>query len=95
VNAGPHFQRLMPSILGAVLDEAQLKRVSMPVLTIHGTRDRNAPLAGGRGWVSALPDARLVALEGAAHAAWADDPVTVFGAIRHFLRGEWPLGSTR
>jgi pimeloyl-ACP methyl ester carboxylesterase len=72
----------------------ELKRVTMPVLTIHGTKDRNAPYDGGREWVQQLPDARLMTVENAAHAAWADDPVTVFGAIRHFLRGEWPLGTT-
>jgi pimeloyl-ACP methyl ester carboxylesterase len=42
-----------------------------------------------------LPDARLFTVENAAHATWADDPVAVYGAIRHFLRGEWPLGSTK
>jgi len=37
----------------------------------------------------------MVKVERAAHAAWADEPVVVFGAIRHFLRGEWPLGSLK
>lgn len=72
-----------------------LKKIAMPVLTIHGVKDRNVPLADGRAWVAALPDARLVTVENAAHAAWVDDPVTVFSAIRHFLRGEWPLGSEK
>ncbi len=71
----------------------ELKNVSMPVLTIHGTKDRNAPYESGREWARQLPDARLVTVENAAHAVWVDDPVTVFGAIRHFLRGDWPLGS--
>ena len=43
----------------------------------------------------ALPDARLVTVKGAAHASWLDDPVTVFSAIRQFLRGEWPLGAEK
>jgi len=33
-------------------------------------------------WAKSLPDARLLR---------ADDPANVFGAIRQFLRGEWPL----
>jgi pimeloyl-ACP methyl ester carboxylesterase len=49
----------------------------------------------GRAWTASLPDARLVTVPGAAHAAWRDDPVTVFGAMRHFVRGEWPLGSVK
>jgi hypothetical protein len=36
-----------------------------------------------------------VTLEGAAHRAWADDPVGVFGSIREFLRGGWPLGAEK
>jgi len=73
----------------------ELKKISMPVLVIHGTKDRNAPYEGGRAWAAALPDARLVTLEGAAHAMWADEPVAVLSAIRHFLRGEWPLAAKK
>lgn len=71
----------------------ELQKVTMPVLTIHGTVDRNAPFESGVAWAKALPNARLLRLENVAHAVWADDPVAVFGAIRHFLRGEWPLES--
>jgi proline iminopeptidase len=85
---------LWPTALQPLTAE-ELKKVAMPVLTIHGTKDRNAPYEGGRAWAAALPDARLVTLEGAAHAMWADDPVAVIASIRHFLRGEWPLGSRR
>ena len=67
----------------------------MPVLTIHGTRDRNAPYGGGREWARRLPDARLVTVPGAAHAVYLEDPVVVWGSIRQFLRGEWPLGAVR
>ena len=87
------FATLWPTIEKASLPEDELKKIAMPVLVIHGDKDRNAPYAGGRAWAAALPDARLVTVPGAAHAMWRDDPVTVFGAIRHFLRGEWPLGS--
>jgi pimeloyl-ACP methyl ester carboxylesterase/ketosteroid isomerase-like protein len=89
------FQHLWPTIQAATLSAAELKKITMPVLTIHGTSDRNAPYAGGRAWAAALPDARLVTVPGAAHALWLDDPVAVFGAIRHFIRGEWPLGSEK
>ena len=94
-NFGRTFQTLWPTVLKATLSDAELAKIRMPVLVIHGTNDRNAHYNGGRAWAAALPDARLVPVAGAAHAAWLDDPVTVFGAIRHFLRGEWPLGSEK
>ena len=92
-NLMPRFGPMMMAINQTQLTDEQLATIKVPVLTIHGTKDRNAPYAGGREWVSSLPDARLVTIPGAAHAMWADDPVTTFGAIRHFIRGEWPLGS--
>jgi proline iminopeptidase len=63
----------------------------IPVLTIHGTQDRNAAYGGGREWVSHLPDARLLTVRGAAHMPWIDAPDVVFPAIEQFLRGAWPL----
>lgn len=95
VNLDRHMEKLFPSITSTELDAASIAKIAMPVLTIHGTRDRNAPYAGGRAWAASLPDARLVTVDGAAHILWYDDPSAVFGAIRQFLRGEWPLGSEK
>jgi pimeloyl-ACP methyl ester carboxylesterase/ketosteroid isomerase-like protein len=88
------FAVLWPTIQKPMSTE-NLAKVTMPVLTIHGTRDRNSPFASGQDWARILPNARLVRVDGAAHAVWADDPVMVFGDLRHFLRGEWPLGSMK
>ncbi|HEV7240365.1 MAG TPA: alpha/beta fold hydrolase [Thermoanaerobaculia bacterium] len=93
VNFAATFETLWPTIEKASLSADELKKITMPVLAIQGDKDRNAPYEGGKAWVAALPNARLVTVPGAAHVAWRDDPVAVFGAIRHFLRGEWPLGS--
>lgn len=92
--------RLMPVLTklmstDRVLAPAEVAKITVPVLTIHGTKDRNAPYENGRAWAAQLPDARLVTIDGAAHAMWIDDPVTTFAAIRAFLRGEWPLGSEK
>jgi len=95
VNFNRTFATLWPTIEKASLSGGELQKIAMPVLVIHGDKDRNAPYAGGRAWAAALPDARLVTVPGAAHSLWRDDPVAVFGAIRHFLRGEWPLGSAK
>lgn len=90
----PHFAKLMAS-LSTDMPAADLAKITMPVLTIHGEKDRNAPYAGGREWALQLPNARLVSVPNAAHAAWADDPVVVFASIRDFLRGGWPLGAEK
>ncbi|MBV9496108.1 MAG: alpha/beta hydrolase, partial [Acidobacteria bacterium] len=74
---------------------ADLAKITMPVLTIHGEKDRNAPNVDGREWARQLPNARFVSVPNAAHAAWADDPVIVFASIRDFLRGGWPLGAEK
>jgi proline iminopeptidase len=68
----------------------QLKKVTMPVLTIHGKKDRNAPYGAGREWAAILPDARLLTLDEAAHAVWADEPKITLAALKTFLDGKWP-----
>jgi len=86
VNVNPHFASLMKSP-PAVLTPEQLQTVTVPVLTIHGRKDRQAAYEGGVEWVKSLPNARLVTIEGAAHAMWLDDPATFGASIRQFLRG--------
>jgi len=95
VNVDKHFKTKFASIQALDVTKDQLKKITVPVLTIHGTKDRNAPYGGGREWALSLPNARLVTVDGAAHQNWADDPVTVFGSIREFLRGNWPLTAER
>ena len=67
----------------------------IPVLTIHGTQDRNAPYGGGREWVAHLPEARLLTVRGAGHMPWLENPGAVFPAIDSFLGGEWPQNAAR
>jgi len=95
VNTDKHFEHLFASINAVDISLADLAKVTMPVLVIHGTKDRNAPYGSGREWAMSLPDARLVTVEGAAHVSWTDDPIAVFGSIREFLRGNWPLGAEK
>jgi proline iminopeptidase len=73
----------------------QVTRLQTPVLTIHGTRDRNAVYGAGREWVYLLPNARLLTVEGAAHQSFAEQPDLVRPAITAFLRGDWPEKAER
>jgi proline iminopeptidase len=66
--------------------------LAAPVLTIHGTRDRNAPYGGGRDWARTFPSGRLITVEGGAHNVWLDEP-SVIADIDRFLRGEWPASA--
>ena len=91
VNFGRHIQfHFVGSVMRLDIPWTTFAKVAMPVLTIHGTRDRNAPYGGGREWVSHLPVARLLTVPNAAHMPWIDQPALVFGAIEQFLRGDWP-----
>lgn len=60
-----------------------------PVLVVHGTADRSAAYEGGKAWARRLPNARLLTVEGAAHAPWIERPAVV-AAIAEFLDGAWP-----
>lgn len=95
VNLEKQWQGRMPEMEKLDLPLDQLRRVTQPVLTIHGTKDRNAPYGAGREWASTLPNARLVTVPGAAHQSWADDPALVFGSIEEFLEGRWPSRAER
>jgi len=83
-------ENILPSILRLSLPAEEVRKVKSPVLTIHGTRDRQAPYGGGREWALMLPNARLVAVENAAHVPWIEAPEKVFGCIETFLKGAWP-----
>lgn len=82
-----------PSLRAAAPTDAQLARVTCPVLVVHGTADRSAPYDGGRAWARRLPNARLLTVEGAAHAPWIERPGVVLDAVATFLNGRWPAAA--
>jgi pimeloyl-ACP methyl ester carboxylesterase len=67
--------------------------VTHPVLTVHGTLDRNAPYGAGREWAERLPNARLLTVKNAAHQVFAEYPEIFLPAVRTFLKGGWPKGA--
>jgi pimeloyl-ACP methyl ester carboxylesterase len=96
VNFGRHIRfQFVGSIVPLDIPWETFSRITVPVLTIHGTRDRNAPYGSGREWASRLPNARLLTVPGAGHVAWIDKPALVFGAMETFLKGEWPPEAER
>jgi proline iminopeptidase len=73
---------------------SELRRVNAPALVIHGSADV-LPAAGGREWAAALPNARLLLLQGVGHFPYLEAPETFFAAVDTFLRGSWPQGAER
>lgn len=84
-----HFEASFASIKKEQLEPSQVAKIRIPVLTIHGTKDRNAPYGSGKQWAANLPDARLITVDGAAHNVWIDEP-KVIDWIDQFFAGKWP-----
>jgi proline iminopeptidase len=83
-------ENIFPSIQSLNLSAEEVAKANAPVLTIHGTKDRQAPYGGGREWALMLLNARLVTVENAAHLPWIEAPERVFSSIKTFLDGTWP-----
>jgi proline iminopeptidase len=94
-HVNPHFEASISSIQALDIPLEKLKTLRVSVLTIHGTKDRNAPYGGGRQWSMLLADSRLVSVPGAAHMSWIDAPELVFSSIDTFLKGNWPASSEK
>ena len=90
IHLWAHFRPLMASDQALGIPTDSIAKVTVPVLTIHGRKDRNAPYGGGREWDLLLPNARLITIDGAAHMSWVEFPEVVFPAIDVFLNGQWP-----
>ena len=60
-------------------------RIAAPVLVVHGEEDPR-PLRLARRLAASLPNASLVAVPGAGHWPWLENPEVVRGAVRTFLR---------
>jgi len=84
------IQRIVPSLQKLRFTAEDFAKVTAPVLTVHGNRDRNAPYGGGREWAMHLPDARLLTVPDTAHAPWVEAPEKVLEPIEAFFDGRWP-----
>lgn len=94
VNLDRHLgDNIRPSLVRLDLGPEQMQEVAAPVLTVHGTADRNEPYGGGRDWALRLPEARLLTVAGAAHLPHLEEPALVMTAIKQFLGGTWPAAA--
>jgi proline iminopeptidase len=85
-------QRSVWESLGDYDLTASLARVRCPVLVVHG-RDDPIPLASSQSIVKALPDARLVVLDGSGHVPYVEASAALFAALRRFLAESEPVTS--
>lgn len=69
-----------------------LPAVTAPTLLIHGSVDP-LPLAGAREWAAAMPNARLLVLDGVGHFPYLEAPEPFFTAVTAFVQGSWPEGA--
>lgn len=83
----PHeMSRRLRDILSAEL-MPRLKELSMPVLIIHGSRDRVVPLESAKDVAEALPHAELQIIEGAGHLPYMSHSDAFNSALDRFLKG--------
>jgi proline iminopeptidase len=90
-NAGLAVGRHTMASLGDFDWRDSLKRVSSPVLVLHGSEDP-IPVSAAKEWAAAFPNARLLLLEGVGHFPYIEAPEAFFPAVDAFLAGEWPKG---
>jgi len=95
VNFERHIQYHFTSVQKLNISWEKVAQVIQPVLTIHGTKDRNAPYGAGREWALRLPNARLLTIRDAAHQSFAEYPEIVIPTLRAFLGGRWPGGAEK
>jgi proline iminopeptidase len=66
-----------------------LRTVTAPALVIHGTSDP-LPVPSARRWAAALPNGRLLLLQGIGHFPYLEVPERFFDSVNEFLQGRWP-----
>ena len=95
IEDGVHYAwATRPAVIASVLAaqfgidvRADARRVTCPMLIIHGDDDHRIPYALGVELKALIPDARLLTVAGGGHCPLVRDPVLVNRAIRRFVLG--------
>ena len=88
-NSDRHLRAHFGDIQKRDFPREPFARLEIPVLTLHGTMDRNAPYGSGLEWATTFRHGRLITVPGGAHQLWLDDPA-ILTDIDQFLAGSWP-----
>lgn len=65
----------------------RLRRVACPTLLVWGAHDRFVPVANGRAFAEAIPDASLKILSGSGHSVIIEEPKACLDLVAPFLAG--------
>lgn len=95
INFERHLKYHFGSVQKLKSSWENVAKVTQPVLTIHGTKDRNAPYGAGREWALKLPNARLLTIQDGAHETMGEYPEIVLPAMRAFFGAKWPTGTEK
>jgi proline iminopeptidase len=93
-NRIENVDRFVVASLGDFDWRAPLRAVEAPALIIHGAADP-LPVEGAREWAGALPQGRMLLIDGVGHFPYLEAPEQFFAAVEQFVRGEWPQGARR
>lgn len=88
VDSGEMFRRVNAVLSTHLIDE--LPKLRLPVLLVHGSRDRIIPSRAARRMAERLPDCRWVEMEGAGHLPYLSHPARFNEIFGDFLRSVLP-----
>lgn len=83
-NASPIMRAILSRVVNEDLKHV-MPKISCPTLLIWGKNDTATPLADAKIMERLIPDAGLVAIDGAGHYSFLDNPPIVAAVLRSFL----------
>lgn len=87
-NLEKHWQKHFPAESMQWVWRSMLSSLKAPTLVIHGTEDL-ITLESSREWVTVLPQANLLVIEGSGHFPHLEAPKVFFPAVGKFLRSSF------
>ncbi len=94
INKIQNVDRFTMSSLGDWDWRPALGAVTAPTLVVHGTMEFISQ-ESAREWSAAMPNGRLLLLDGSGHFPYLEVPQRFFAVAHAFLEGRWPSGARR